>query len=175
MREWFCAFDDRIIGFFTRITNKFQRVTNRTNYSLAQTCFVLIVISSLVQVGNYWIPVLGYSSDVLSFFVNGFFGLWFIRLTYFCTKAEERVLLGKELGQAEGNAFMIFDAPMVRLFLLCVGCVGTFLFILNELIGKVDGLFLFRVIDYLFFPAVSSFAYFLAVSSLPPGKSTVQE
>lgn len=179
MGERLYALDNVILAFFTRISHAFQRLTGRTNFFLAMLAIIVMSISCIVAICDYWVPVLrNHHSNSFDVAINGFVLLTFVWHFQFCKMAEERAFSGDQT-LLPWRPFASIEkmglSGFLRVFSISSASIVTALFMAYELRYPVEELFLFRFLYYMFLPALSMYLYLIAVHPMPPGKSKVQE
>lgn len=182
MGERLRAIDGAILGFFTRMSHAFQRLTGRTNFFLARIMIIVISISLIVAICNYWIPILHRRSYSFEVAIDALVLLIFIWHFHYCKKAEEQVF--------SGNKTFLFRVPFdgfekmglmsfLRLFAASSGIISIIFYSVGGFIGAYDpagsALFIFRFLDFAFMPVLSAYLYLLAVHPMPPGRSKIYE
>ena len=165
--------DTAILARFTKFSHWFQRLTGRTNFFLARICLMVLALSVLVGIVNFWFPVLTHKTSSLSLFFNI---LWTVLIS----------VDNKKIGEADDRAG-VDDTPAKMIFFIRCPGFARVLFILFVFVGLagtygvlIDPKYkavvrVFEILHNSFGAAIVCYYYLIDVTPLPPGKSKVRQ
>lgn len=167
--------DAVILSFFTKISHKFQILTGRTNFFLAKCCLVIMALTIVTKILNFFIPLVNYKkSDLVNLLLNLVWVYW-ISKDLKNTKTADENILDNERARVPfvigGNNY--FFRLIWLLFVLLFDIPNITLVLAGITAPKIH--WLFEILSFGLASSILAFVYFVAVTPLPPGKSKVRQ
>lgn len=161
------AADNRLLNFFTQICHKFQKLTGKNNFFLAKFFAYLAAVSTLIEVTNYYYPILSTPTSLFNCVVRIAFTLIFLALAYQCDKTEKDSLsdvksknMVLDLVSENRRFYLIFSLGTV---VVKLSLISHYIFSLPQLIFD------------LYFIFVCILCYLVSIEPLPPAKSKIKK
>lgn len=165
--EFFSFLDAPILAFFTMVSHRFQWLTGKTNFFLAKIMIMWVAAGVIVEIGNYWFPVLGRATDTFDLVIHAIFLFFTVTYAIDCDSAEN---LSNKTPRIKFYFGPIISSPVFRILALGVSVLGLTIWNFFAI-----GIFIFKLVELGVPVGFVAFIYFVSVDPLPPGRSKVQE
>lgn len=166
----FVRIDEVILSFFTKISHWWQRLTGLTNYWLAKCALMVVSISLLVRILNYWHPLLSHKTELGLLAIAGFLIIGCCICIMIIDEADTQA-------QNSDTQAMPVNVTMRGETFWRIWFVFLTLTAIAQLpvdLLKTKSIIL-ELVNGCLCPSMACFLYFAAVNPLPPAKSKVRE
>lgn len=166
----FAGIDSKILRLCTLIAHGLQRAIGVTSYAVAKIGTGISAMSVLLDVVNYFTPVLNRKTGILSLLIAPVLLAAMVLRSVVCQKADDALWSGSSVKPSELIEYM--DGYGWRLFWIVLLFVDLF----AELLQPPRAHMILEYVNGVGFSmGISMFFYFIAVSPLPPGQSKLRQ
>ena len=171
MRIWLEAVDGRFMLFFKKITYWFAWLTGKNNFFLAKAMFGVVMVDTMIEVGNYWVPVLARKTTPADILIDGILMFFTFRMYNSCDSEEKRISSAERV---KSPFALAYNLPIFR------PCVAIYTLLslssaLSLTFRSSDGIMFFKIMYNTMNPALVAFLYFVVLDPPQVGKSKVRE
>lgn len=132
-----------------------------------------MAVDYMIMILNYWFPLLnGRTTHIFSVITYAMALLSLPYLIGVCDKEEENILSDEKVKFT--HVWLFFNYPIFRVFSLILLFVLFPLYLISAFTDN-KGFMIFRIIDRMFFPALTAFSYFIATDPPRPCKGRIRE